>query len=167
MILDGTSQPGYAGRPIIVLDGTDAGSSASGLILDANGSTIRGLVIDEFGFDGVSVQGNDDTIAGVYVGVDATGMTAAGNGTGIVVMGAGNTIGGTASGARNLISASASANFGEGVEILGTGATGNFVLGNFIGTDITGNAALGNVGDGVLVYTSGNTIGGTAAGPAT
>ena len=73
MILDGTSQPGYAGTPIIVLVGTNAGSSASGLILDANGSTILGLVIDEFGQDGVSVQGNDNTVAGDYLGIDATG----------------------------------------------------------------------------------------------
>ena len=70
VILDGTSQPGYAGTPIIVLVGTDAGSSASGLILDANGSTIRGLVIDDFGQDGLSVQGNDNTVAGNYMGVD-------------------------------------------------------------------------------------------------
>ena len=98
VILDGTSQPGYAGTPIIVLVGTNAGSSASGLILDANGSTILGLVIDDFGQDGISVQGNDNTVAGDYVGVAATGMTAAGNATGIVVTGAGNTIGGTGAG---------------------------------------------------------------------
>ncbi len=110
------------------------------------------------------MQGNDDTIAGVYVGVDATGMAAAGDGIGIVVTGDGNTIGGTATGARNLISASASVNFGEGVEILGTGATGDVVQGNFIGTNVTGTAALGNGGDGVLIFTSGNTIGGTATG---
>ena len=71
-----------------------AGSSASGLILDANGSSILGLVIDDFGQDGISVQGNDNTVVGDYVGVAATGMTAAGNTTGIVVTGAGNTIGG-------------------------------------------------------------------------
>ncbi len=165
VILDGTSQPGYAGTPIIVLVGTDAGSSASGLILDANGSSIRGLVIDDFGQDGLSVQGNDNTVAGDYLGVAATAMTAAGNALGIVVTGAGNTIGGLTAtpgtGAGNLISA----NTNDGIEITGSGATGNLVAGNFIGTDVTGTVALANGTDGVEIDTgaSGNIIGGTTA----
>ncbi len=165
VILDGTSQPGYAGTPIIVLIGTDAGSSASGLILDANGSSILGLVIDDFGQDGISVQGNDNTVAGDYVGVTATGMTAAGNTTGIVVTGAGNTIGGTTALARDIISG----NTNDGVEISGTGATGNVVAGDYIGVNFTGTVALPDISDGVEIDTgaSGNTIGGLTATPGT
>ncbi len=168
VILDGTTQPGYAGRPIIVLVGTNAGSSASGLILDANGSSILGLVIDDFGQDGISVQGNDNTVVGDYVGVDATGMTAAGNATGIVVTGAGNTIGGLTStpgtGLGNVISG----NTDEGVEITGSGTTGNEVAGNIIGLNAAGTSALANdLGVDIGTAASGNTIGGATASAAT
>ena len=106
VILDGTTQPGFAGTPIVVLAGTNAGASASGLTIaaGANGSTIRGLVIDDFGQDGISVQGSGITIAGNYIGVDATGKTAKANAVGIDVSGANDTIGGTAAGAGNVIS---------------------------------------------------------------
>ena len=43
-------------------------------------------------------------------------------------------IGGTAAGTRNLISG----NVGSGVEITGSGTSGNVVAGDFIGTDVTG-----------------------------
>ena len=41
---------------------------------------------------------------------------------------------------------------------------GNFVEGNFIGTDLSGTLDLGNGGSGILVQSSGNTIGGTLPG---
>src|SRR5205085_760950 len=74
----------------------------------------------------------------------------------------GNVIGGTAAGAGNVISG----NDNDGVEIGGADTSGNVVLGNFIGTDYTGSAALGNAEDGVYLWggTTGNVIGGTAAG---
>ena len=69
-------------------------------------------------------------------------------------MPSGNTIGGTAAGAGNVISG----NTDDGVEITGTGTTGNVVAGNYIGTDVTGTVALGNGLDGVEIDTgaSGN-----------
>ena len=58
-----------------------------------------------------------------------------------------------------------SGNNGDGVEINGSGTTGNVVAGNLIGTDVTGTVALGNLVHGVLIDTnaSGNLIGGTTA----
>jgi parallel beta-helix repeat protein len=41
---------------------------------------------------------------------------------------------------------------------------GNVIEGNYIGTDVAGDADLGNGQNGILVTTSGNMIGGTAAG---
>jgi hypothetical protein len=40
----------------------------------------------------------------------------------------------------------------------------NAVTGNLIGTDVHGAAAVGNGGDGVIIYSSGNQVGDTAAG---
>ena len=160
VVLDGTTQPGFTSTPLIVLDGTNAGSSASGLTIAATalGSTIRGLVIDDFGQDGISVQGSDITVSGNYIGVDVTGTIAKGNAAGVVVSGANNTIGGTTAGSGNVISANA----GDGLDIVGSGGTGNLVAGNWIGTNATGTAILANAGDGLFIAdASGNTIGGT------
>ena len=76
---------------------------------------------------------------GEYIGTTLAGTAALGNAIGVNVNGApGNTI------EFNLISGnSLPQGGGVGVQILGTGATGNLVLGNFIGTDITGTQAGG------------------------
>ena len=52
-----------------------------------------------------------------------------------------------------------------GIHILGAGASGNFVQGNFIGTDVTGSAALGNGLSNVIIQDApNNTVGGSQAG---
>ncbi len=78
---------------------------------------------------------------------------------GIVLNGPTNVlIGGTVAAAANVIGA----NLGDGIQILG-GSSGVQVEGNFIGTDPNGDGSLGNVGNGVTVLSSQNTIGGTIA----
>ena len=53
----------------------------------------------------------------------------------------------------------------EGVLILGNGADGNRITGNYIGTDKSGAAPLRNIDEGVFIYdVSNNTVGGTTAG---
>src|SRR5437588_5147 len=42
--IDGTTQRGYRGTPIIVLDGALAGAHANGLTITAGNSVVRGLV---------------------------------------------------------------------------------------------------------------------------
>ena len=52
-----------------------------------------------------------------------------------------------------------------GIAIVGTGASGNLIEGNFIGTDVTGSAALGNAFIGVVIQDApNNTIGGSQPG---
>src|SRR5207302_1272396 len=46
VIIDGTTQPGYTGAPLIELNGAGAGPGADGLLIIAGGSVIRGLVIN-------------------------------------------------------------------------------------------------------------------------
>jgi CSLREA domain-containing protein len=48
-VIDGTTQPGFAGSPIIELSGAIAGpAGADGLNITAGNSTVRGLVINRF-----------------------------------------------------------------------------------------------------------------------
>jgi hypothetical protein len=47
VVIDGTSQPSFAGQPVIELNGLGAGANA-GLRLLAGNSTVRGLVINGF-----------------------------------------------------------------------------------------------------------------------
>jgi hypothetical protein len=106
VVIDGTTQPGYSGTPIIVLDGTQAGSAANGLTITAGQSTVRGLAIDRFGGDGIALDiGGGNVIEGNYIGTDASGTNARANGGwGVdVLSGPGDTIGGTAPGTGNLI----------------------------------------------------------------
>jgi hypothetical protein len=157
VVLDGTTQPAYAGSPLIELTGSSAGAGV-GLRITAGSSTVKGLVINAF-LGGVSLLTNGgNLIVGNYIGTDAAGTAARANFYGVFISGPNNTVGGTTAGARNLISGN-----GEGVAIVGSGATGNQVLGNYIGTDAAGTAAVANF-YGLSISTSNNTVGGTAAG---
>jgi hypothetical protein len=162
-ILDGTSQPGYVDRPIIALDGADAGAGVTGLTIAGGNSTVMGLDIGGFSGDGIDLTTiGTDTIQGNYIGTDVSGTRALANGGyGVGVVGiSGNTIGGLTdipgTGTGNLISG----NTTGGIELDGSS---NTIEGNLIGVDQTGNVALGN-GYGVVVLGPGNTIGGTVAG---
>jgi parallel beta-helix repeat protein len=161
VIIDGTSQPGYKGTPLIVLSGASAGSNAVGLDVTGGNSTIKGLVINQFSGNGIDLATNGgDVVEGDYIGTDATGTSAAGNGgDGVLVTSAGNIIGGATAANRNVISG----NKVVGVDI--ETANNNTVEGNYVGTNAAGTAALGNTYRGVFVNSSsGDVIGGTAAG---
>ena len=107
-------------------------------------------------------RGVGNTIAGNLIGLNPGGASAFPNAfDGVHIDNApNNLIGGTTAAARNTISAN-----NNGVYIVGAGATGNIVEGNFIGTGVDGVTDLGNAVDGVVLDNApGNTIGGTAAG---
>jgi titin len=168
--INGSSQPGFAGWPIIELDGASAGTGAVGLTVSAGNTTIEGLVINRFALGGIdSLSNGGDLVQGDYVGTDITGTAELGNGGNALTINnsPNNTIGGTTAGARNVLSGNQGTG-SNGIEITGSGATGNLVQGNFLGTDVTGSFALvpgGDGGQGVyLLGCSDNTIGGTTAG---
>ena len=161
--IDGSSQPGFSGLPIMEIEGTKAGA---GLRIESADNTIRGLVINRFIMQGILIYGSEasgNIIAGNYIGTDATGASGLGSqGIGIqIVEGAhDNTIGGTTCQERNVISG----NDQNGLEI--RAAYNNLVIGNYIGTDASGMVALGNDWSGVSMNSGaqGNVIGGTASG---
>lgn len=115
---------------------------------------------------GIQFQGPDNgghQVLGNFVGTNASGTAAVGNGQGIAVaFGTKNVIiGGTTPGARNVVSG----NVGAGILIQDIGSTGNQVLGNFVGTNPTGTASLANdSGIGILNGAAQNIIGGSVAG---
>ena len=166
VVIDGHTQPGYAGTPLIELDGTNAGVS-NGLAVDsANDGVIRALTVNRFNGDGIQLNGASRwVIAGNFIGTDRTGTFQRSNGQDGIRLNdfsAANTIGGTSSLDRNVISGNGS----EGVQIQGLVTNTNLVIGNFIGTDRTGTVAVANALSGVILNgnASGNTVGGAAPG---
>ncbi len=151
MILDGTSQPGYSGTPIIDLNGLAAGRGTPGLTLQTQNCTIEGLVINLFQGQGILLQSaNNNLIQGNFIGTDITGRFPYNNfDDGIEFADntscSNNTIGGTTASARNLISG----NSGTGIDFILGLATNNVIEGNYIGTDVTGTVHLGNNADGI------------------
>jgi CSLREA domain-containing protein len=160
VLIDGASQPGYSGTPLIELDGVSAPVS-NGLVLNAGGSTIRGLVINRFQFDGISINTTGSNIlVGNYLGTDRTGMLARPNRYGIYIYNASNNqIGGVTTADRNIISG----NRAGGVYIIGTVTTGgnNTIQGNVIGLAANGTSIVANEGPGIIVSSPDNTVGGT------
>jgi hypothetical protein len=145
VVIDGTTKSGYtAGHPVVVLDGSSVGAFAvDGLRISAGSSTVQGLVISNFGADGIHVVGNGgDVIAGNFIGTDVTGTRSQGNGVGVFPFGygvdleaSGNLVGDLFAG--NVISG----NFGGGVRIA---LDGNLVWGNSIGVNAARTAGLSN-----------------------
>ncbi|MCC6742849.1 MAG: IPT/TIG domain-containing protein [Acidobacteria bacterium] len=167
--VDGSTQPGFSGKPIVEIDGTAAGEAVDGFAISAGGTTIRGLVINGFSGAGIRIRTlGDNRIVGCYLGTDAAGASARPNGTGIAIdASAGNVIGGANAADRNVISG----NSDSGVAIAGdpnatfSEAHDNAVIGNYIGTNAAGTALVSNGGAGIHTNRAfRTTIGGSTAG---
>ncbi len=165
IIIDGFSQYGALTptTPIIEINGA-ATTGVDGIVLSAGsgGSTIQGLIINNFDDDGIDIESANNTIIGNWIGLDNTGTSASANGgEGLEISTSGNVIGGTTAAERNVISG----NGLRGVYLNGSVASNNIIQGNYIGTNATGTAAVGN-GTGIIVNVgaSNNTIGGATVG---
>lgn len=168
--IDATTQPGYAGTPLIVLDGSkilpEAGS-VPGLLMYAASSTVKGLSFQRFPWVGLAMllpDAHHNQVCACHFGVNAAGSAAPNVKQGIQISNGAysNTIGGTTAAERNVISG----NTEYGIWISGATTTGNVVPGNYIGTNASGLAAVPN-GFGGVIVTDGaflNTIGGSVAG---
>lgn len=147
VVLDGTTQPGYAGQPVIELNGTLAGTS-NGLRVDAGSSSILGLTINRFSGNGILIEASAVTVTNCWIGISNGGTTALGNsGAGIFIDGTSNNqIGQANPTAGNVISGNA----GDGVNINGSSATNNALFQNVIGLNFAGTQPIPN-DDGVTV----------------
>jgi hypothetical protein len=178
-----TSGAALTGPGSFGIDGQ--GNSLQGVLLASTNATVGGVetqdanVIIGNGEQGVSVLAgaHGNQILGNQIGIvgptSASSATSSGgiyyirgNGSdGVLIADSSNYVGGVASGSGNLISG----NHGDGVDIVGTAATRNNVLGNYIGIGPGGGFLLGsddpgNAGDGVAISNaSDNQIGGSTS----
>ncbi|MCU1384085.1 MAG: hypothetical protein JWL71_2782 [Acidobacteria bacterium] len=157
--IDGSTQPGYAGAPLIVVDGDNmTNRTAPGLRVTADGSTVRALVVSDFGgagAAGIELSGAGGRLFGSYVGLTPDGAFAAGNDTGVNASGFEAVIGGPLPSQRNVISG----NTAQGIWIRDL-AVGHKIEHNLIGTNAAGGNSVAN-GVGVRVNGTFNTIGGS------
>ena len=165
LVLDASTQPGFAGTPIIELNGTTTVNENGLTFWNAPNSVVRGFIINRFDYCGVNISlgSNAMVVAGNYLGTNAAGTAASANGwDGVAVAGTTTNviIGGTNAADRNVVSG----NSGDGVQFEGAGVTGCRVIGNYIGTNAAGTAAIGNGFFGVYMYngSTGNTVGGNS-----
>ncbi len=165
--IDATTEPGYAGSPLVDIMGNAGKANFDGLDVSAGNTTIRGLAINNFGGYGILLeQGGGDLIAGNYIGTNATGSSAdanSSNGINVTDGSSNDTIGGVTAADRNVISG----NTGDGIDFNGSSMSStNLVEGNFIGLNAAGTTALPNDAAGVYIYGGATsiTVGGTAAG---
>ncbi len=149
--IDGFSQSAPFNKPLIEIDGTNAGAGTNGFIIVGD-CTIRGLSIHSFAGWGIIIRATggiaDNNFVGYnYIGTDATGTVNKGNGSGGVLITA------SFSAVNNTISNNQiTGNNGPGVEISGGGgfpfsyASNNRIVGNTIG------GMFPNDDDGVLIH---------------
>ena len=175
VVVDGSTQPGFSGFPIIEIDSSYL-VEGSGLHLAGGDSTVRSLVINRSHFDGIAfgLKGGN-RVEGCYIGTDVTGTFSRPNGgNGISAPSSNNIIGGTTAATRNVISG----NNWAGIDISRaccTGdespITGNVIRGNYIGVNAAGSAAIPNQREGITITSvnanvpvTGNFVGGTDPG---
>ncbi|HEV7609807.1 MAG TPA: Calx-beta domain-containing protein [Steroidobacteraceae bacterium] len=188
LTIDGYTQPGSRANTLargsdavltIEIDGSLAGAGQDGLVnlgavpgAGVPGVTLRGLVINRFGGRGIHITGPGGngfpgyvTLQGCYIGTDASGTQALGNGIGIELGTDGQAMigeptpdfGGNTTpwpAYRNVISG----NVGAGIKIDSADPLNpafGTVRNAYIGTDASGLAALGNGGDGVAIGVEG------------
>jgi hypothetical protein len=159
--IDGTTQPVYAGAPLIEISGTAAPGFTSGLWIQANGTTVTGLSITGF-TDGILVSALNVVLSSNYVGLRPDGVTALPNLNGVqcttgcdFIDIVGNVISGNGSLGVLLNGASTDATVRS--NRIGTDSTGLLDRGNNVGVDVrSGTAVIG----GNLPAIFGNTISG-------
>ncbi len=170
VIIDGLTQPGASNATwpltlkIVISYVESSPGGANGIHISGGGSTVRGLVINNFqdfgavGGAGIYLDSNNNTITSNYLGTNVEGSFPGfsfENEYGVrIVNGSNNTIGGVTPSLRNL----ASNNDEAGVRIDGLSSSGNIVLGNYLGTNAAGTAALRNRDNGVAIRDGSNNI---------
>ena len=180
LTIDGYSQAGSTANTLgdgqgsnavlnIELAGANGITAGAGLVINANDSAVRGLVINRFNGNGIDITGNNNRIEGNFIGMDASGTAALGSPLvyGVHVFGsaAANYIGVSDDGLNDPSERNVISNTQFGITLRGP-SLGTVVAGNLIGTNASGNSAIPNLlyGVALLLNTTGNRIGTDADG---
>jgi hypothetical protein len=171
-VIDGGTQPGFAGRPLVFVDGSamlppSVVGYVSGLLVYAANCSVKQLAFTGLNWNALTLlyaDATNNTIAGCWCGLDATGTNRAPNAAqGILIAGGAsrNVIGGTTAAARNVLSGNAQ----YGFFLTDANTTGNTILGNYIGTDFSGSLAVSNATGGAFLGNGArsNLVGGATA----
>src|SRR6185436_14716782 len=105
MVIDGSTQPGFTNRPLIVVDGSqiipETFTSNSGLLIYSANNQVKSISFQGFNWNGLTLlypDATNNTIAGCWIGLAANGSNAAPNVKQGILFGPGasrNIIGGT------------------------------------------------------------------------
>jgi PKD repeat protein/photosystem II stability/assembly factor-like uncharacterized protein len=148
--------------------GVNVGNGAQGNLIGGDTAGKRNVISNNanngvFVYDAGTMY---NTIAGNYIGTDASGMLPLPNsGDGVrIVVASYNVVGGDTLAERNIISGHRL--HSAQVDITGTGADYNIISGNYIGTDVSGSQVLQDYGYGVYIESGAqyNVVGGTLPG---
>ncbi len=158
VIIDGTTQPGFSGTPLIRLAGTNGGLKITG-----GGSTIRAIAVVNTNLGITLENAGGNIITGSFIGICPQSVVfPCGNlANGILINNSpNNRIGGSTTAERNNIGV----NVTNGILVTGSASGGNVITGNLIGLledgTIRRNRETGVRIDGA----PNNRIGGTTAG---
>lgn len=170
--INGTTQPGYAGNPLIEIDGSNTTEQSNGITIKNGNVIIKALVVRDFKYNGIFVRciENCDSkpasliLTGSRIGTNSDGTADAGNYNGIEIWSgyvASSQIGGTGANERNVISGNifCGIQFGGGDQAADTDF---LIINNMIGTNLAGTNAIPNDVCGISSYKARLKIGGDA-----
>jgi parallel beta-helix repeat protein len=145
VIIDGTTQPGYLGSPMVEVSGMNIPSTGTQACIRTKG-TVRGLAVTRCQFAGIQATGAP-VIAANWIGISITGQCCdIGNNIGVYVASpsSGAVIGGSTFGEANVISQNS---VGVVTELVSDVTISH----NRIGTDPTGTGGFQGNGTGVFL----------------
>ncbi len=159
--IDGSTAPGYAGRPLVEVNA----NGHAGVVFEtgSDGSKLLALAICRAKSNGVTLDASSITLNLNYIGLSLKG-TASGNvadGVYVSARSSNNRIGINRLGASGTVANVISGNGGNGLSL--HTSSGNVIAANRIGTDAQGNFAIANGQNGMWITasSSSNEIGGT------
>ena len=143
--IDGTSQPGYDGQPVITVDGGGSLTKGFATAFDVSDVTIKGLALTRFAGEAIYMlqaeSGTGNIVESNIIGTDRFGSPAMGNNTGVLLRADNSFI------RENLISGN-----GQGIR-LETDADDVVIESNKIGTNPAGTSGVPNV-TGIVMFDS-------------
>ncbi len=152
LTIDGQSQPGFSGEPLIILNGAAAGTG-DGLHLAADNNVVSGIAIANFQGNGLVINGSDgndiiNVFSGVRPGPGGTVIveTNAINGVMLFNGAANNNLGGP--GANEGLVLSRNGQFGA---LIVNAGNGNDIINARIGTNRAGTSDEGNAAGGIRI----------------